>query len=82
MIVMMIIFPPPCPRNLLLSTSNLRNKQAKQVTKMPTYLGIEGGGTTWKVAIARDRPDNIIEYERFGTTNNPLDTLLKIKVSK
>ena len=48
---------------------------------MPTYLGIEGGGTTWKVAIAKDRPDNIVEYERFDTTGDPMDTLLKIKVS-
>lgn len=47
---------------------------------MPTYLGIEGGGTTWKVAIAKDRVDNIVAYERFGTTSDPMDTLVKVKV--
>lgn len=45
---------------------------------MPTYLGIEGGGTTWKVAIAQDKPDNITESIRFDTTS-PEETFGKIK---
>ncbi|EWM22566.1 fructokinase [Nannochloropsis gaditana] len=45
---------------------------------MPTYLGIEGGGTTWKVAIAQEKPDNIVESIRFDTTT-PDETFGKIK---
>jgi predicted NBD/HSP70 family sugar kinase len=47
---------------------------------MPVYLGIEGGGTSWRVALAKDRPDNIIERDRFET-GTPEETFAKVNVS-
>lgn len=44
---------------------------------MPVYLGIEGGGTSWRVALAKDRPDNIIERDRFET-GTPEETFAKV----
>ena len=35
---------------------------------------VEGGGTTWVVAIARGVPSNVIEREEFPTTT-PEETL-------
>jgi len=46
---------------------------------MVVLLGIEGGGTTWKVALARDEPYNIIERIEIPTTT-PTETLGQIKV--
>eukprot|EP01041_Mallomonas_annulata_P006034 gene6034-12163_t len=42
------------------------------------YAAIEGGGTTWVVAIAKDRPDNIIEREEFAT-ESPQKTIGNIR---
>lgn len=39
---------------------------------------VEGGGTSWAVAIMQDSCDNIVERERFPTTT-PEETLGKIK---
>lgn len=39
---------------------------------------VEGGGTTWVVAIMEDSPENIIEMEVFETTT-PSETLGKIR---
>lgn len=41
---------------------------------MPLLAAVEGGGTTWVVAIARDRPENVIERAEFPTTS-PDETL-------
>ena len=35
---------------------------------MPVLAAVEGGGTTYVVAIAKDRPENIIERASFPTT--------------
>ena len=45
---------------------------------MPTLAAVEGGGTTYVVAIARDKPENIIERASFPTTT-PEETLNKCK---
>ena len=36
---------------------------------MPVLAAVEGGGTTYVVAIAKDRPENIIERASFPTTH-------------
>lgn len=46
---------------------------------MVKYAAIEGGGTTWVVAIAENAPDNIVEREQFDTDPNPIVTLSKIR---
>ena len=45
---------------------------------MPILAAVEGGGTTYVVALARDRPENIIERASFPTTT-PEETLAKCK---
>ena len=45
---------------------------------MPVLAAVEGGGTTYVVAIAKDRPENIIERASFPTTT-PEETLAKCK---
>lgn len=45
---------------------------------MVRYAGIEGGGTTWVVAIAEDDIDNIVDRVSFETTT-PGETLAKVK---
>jgi fructokinase len=42
------------------------------------YAAIEGGGTSWVVAISEGRPDNIVEREVFQT-GKPSETLGKIR---
>eukprot|EP00301_Raphidiophrys_heterophryoidea_P012950 c20280_g1_i1.p1 GENE.c20280_g1_i1~~c20280_g1_i1.p1 ORF type:complete len:355 (+),score=81.45 c20280_g1_i1:1-1065(+) len=42
------------------------------------FAGVEGGGTTWRVAIAVGHPTNIVEKEIFDTTT-PEETLGKVK---
>jgi fructokinase len=42
------------------------------------YAAIEGGGTSWLVAIAENEPNNIIERHRVHTTT-PAETLGQIK---
>eukprot|EP00298_Acanthocystis_sp_HF-20_P008413 c17667_g1_i3.p1 GENE.c17667_g1_i3~~c17667_g1_i3.p1 ORF type:complete len:353 (+),score=169.81 c17667_g1_i3:22-1059(+) len=49
--------------------------------KLPSELvfaGVEGGGTTWKVGIAKGDPTNIVERCEFDTTT-PEETLGQIK---
>ena len=43
---------------------------------MPIYACVEGGGTTFVVALAKDDPTNIIEREEFPTTT-PNETIGK-----
>lgn len=44
---------------------------------MPTvYAAVEGGGTTFVVAIAHDDPSNIVERAEFKTTS-PAETIGK-----
>lgn len=43
------------------------------------FAAVEGGGTTWVVAIAQDKPDNIIERAVFETDPNPVKTLTEIR---
>ena len=45
---------------------------------MPVLAAVEGGGTTYVVAIAKDKPENIIERASFPTTT-PEETLAKCK---
>ena len=45
---------------------------------MPILAAVEGGGTTYVVAIARDKPENIVERASFPTTT-PEETLNKCK---
>lgn len=40
---------------------------------------IEGGGTAWKVAIAEDQPDNLVERAEFETLPSPEETLTNVK---
>jgi hypothetical protein len=42
------------------------------------FAGVEGGGTTWRVAIAVNSPTNIVEKAVFDTTT-PEETLTKVK---
>eukprot|EP01038_Epipyxis_sp_PR26KG_P011221 gene11221-15057_t len=42
------------------------------------FAAVEGGGTTWVVAIAENNPDNIVETATFPTTS-PTETILSIK---
>lgn len=45
--------------------------------RMPTvYAALEGGGTTFVVAIAHDDPTNIVERAEFKTTS-PAETIGK-----
>ena len=41
------------------------------------FAGVEGGGTTWRVALAVNVPDNIVEEAEFPTTT-PAETLSAI----
>ena len=45
---------------------------------MPVLAAVEGGGTTYVVALAKDKPENIIERASFPTTT-PEETLAKCK---
>lgn len=45
---------------------------------MVTFAGVEGGGTSWRVAIAVDSPDNITEHASFPTTT-PEETLGQVQ---
>jgi fructokinase len=42
------------------------------------YAAVEGGGTSWVVAISEDRPDNIIERQDFPTLT-PNETLASVR---
>ena len=39
------------------------------------FAGVEGGGTTWVVAISEGVPENIVERAEFPTTDDPMVTL-------
>jgi len=43
------------------------------------FAAVEGGGTTWVVAIAEDSPDNFIDRAEFETNFDPTVTLQAIK---
>ena len=43
---------------------------------MPVYAAVEGGGTTFVVAIAHDDPTNVVERAEFPTTT-PQETIGK-----
>ena len=45
---------------------------------MVKFAGVEGGGTTWRAAIAEGSPDNITEHATFETTT-PDETLEQIR---
>jgi fructokinase len=46
---------------------------------MPTYAAVEGGGTTWRVAIAEGHPSNIVESEVYETIDDPVEQLRIIR---
>jgi len=43
------------------------------------FAGVEGGGTTWVVAIAEDKPDNIVKRAVFETVDIPNVTLSNVR---
>lgn len=43
------------------------------------YAGVEGGGTTWRVALAEGHPTNITESKSFVTVDNAQEQLKEIK---
>lgn len=43
------------------------------------YAGVEGGGTTWRVALAEGHPTNITESVQFDTLDNAQAQLKQIK---
>eukprot|EP01043_Picozoa_sp_COSAG02_P050436 COSAG02_NODE_5183_length_4561_cov_2.015240_5_plen_58_part_00 len=45
---------------------------------MVVYAAVEGGGTTFRAAIAEDSPDNILDRAEFETTT-PEETLSQVK---
>jgi predicted NBD/HSP70 family sugar kinase len=46
---------------------------------MPIYAAVEGGGTTWRVALADGHPSNIIESEVYETIDDPVEQLRIIR---
>ncbi|CAM9962850.1 unnamed protein product, partial [Hapterophycus canaliculatus] len=46
---------------------------------MVVYAGVEGGGTSWRVAIAEGHPSNITESKSFVTVDDWQDQLKAIK---
>ena len=45
---------------------------------MVVYAAVEGGGTTFRAAIAEDTPDNILDRAEFETTT-PEETVSLVK---
>jgi fructokinase len=46
---------------------------------MPVLAAVEGGGTTWRVALARDTPSNITEIKVFETGDDAKAQLAQIR---
>lgn len=46
---------------------------------MVVYAGVEGGGTSWRVALAEGHPTNIVEIKSFPTQDNAQEQLREIK---
>lgn len=46
---------------------------------MVIYAGVEGGGTTWRVALAEGHPSNIVESKSFVTLDDAKQQLKEIK---
>lgn len=46
---------------------------------MVVYAGVEGGGTTWRVALADGHPSNIVESKSFVTLDDAQEQLKQIK---
>lgn len=46
---------------------------------MPRLIAIEGGGTSWTVAIAENKPDNLVSVKNFLTTPQPEQVLSEIR---
>lgn len=46
---------------------------------MVVYAGVEGGGTSWRVALAEGHPTNIVEEKSFVTKDNAEAQLKEIK---
>eukprot|EP00953_Heterococcus_sp_UTEX-ZZ885_P014470 8183-Heterococcus_DN1.PRE.1 len=46
---------------------------------MPIYAAVEGGGTTWRVALAEGHPSNIIESEVYETIDDAVEQLRIIR---
>lgn len=46
---------------------------------MVIYAGVEGGGTTWRVALAEGHPSNIVESKSFVTLEDSQEQLKQIK---
>lgn len=46
---------------------------------MVVYAGVEGGGTTWRVALAEGHPSNIVESQSFVTLDDAQEQLKEIK---
>lgn len=46
---------------------------------MVIYAGVEGGGTTWRVALAEGHPSNIVESKSFVTLDDAQEQLKEIK---
>ncbi len=41
--------------------------------------GVEGGGTTWRVAIAKGHPTNVVESDSFFTSDDARLTLKLVR---
>lgn len=46
---------------------------------MVVYAGVEGGGTTWRVALAEGHPSNIVDSKSFVTLDDAQEQLKQIK---
>lgn len=46
---------------------------------MVVYAGVEGGGTTWRVALAEGHPTNIVKSKAFVTLEDAQEQLREIK---
>ncbi|CAM9805673.1 unnamed protein product [Discosporangium mesarthrocarpum] len=46
---------------------------------MVIYAGVEGGGTSWRVALADGHPTNIVESQSFDTLDDAQEQLHLIK---
>ena len=46
---------------------------------MTIFCGVEGGGTSWRVALADGHPTNIVEMEVFETLDNATEQLSMIR---
>eukprot|EP00055_Hartaetosiga_balthica_P009714 m.39391 g.39391 ORF g.39391 m.39391 type:complete len:357 (+) comp6863_c0_seq1:109-1179(+) len=82
--VMAQIFPssspspsPSLPSSTCTSTSTSTSSSFSANDEDVWFAGVEGGGTSWRVAVARGVPTNIVDSAKFDT-EDPDTTLTKI----